>query len=68
MALDSGQMIITERDCAGQAGLVRDQLRQLNAAVEEADGPASMAKAKDAALSLACELETYQLMCERCRT
>ena len=60
-------VIITERDCSGQARLVREKLKQLNVAIEDADGPKDMSKAQVIALELANELSSYQVMCLRCR-
>lgn len=58
--------IITERDCAGQAQLVRDVKKRLDKALSPDIGLPMMDEAKEAALALACEIESFQRLCARC--
>ena len=57
---------IHEKDCAGQAHLVRSLKRELDAAIDEADSPESIDRAKDVAFLLAVELEAFGIICRRC--
>lgn len=65
-------MNVTHSECAGQAQLVRDIKRKLDAALDDSscapslNGPVSVAVAKDLALQLACEIETFEMLCKRC--
>ena len=54
------------RECAGQATLVRSLKAALDAAFEDASGPGGIARATEAALALALELEAFGIICNRC--
>lgn len=57
---------VTERDCAGQAQLVRALKLKLDMAMEQNLPWGAVTPARQAAGALARELEAYELMCERC--
>lgn len=58
---------VTHRDCAGQAGLVRDLKAQLDREMGQDLGPERVARAKKLAVRLARELKALETMCAKCR-
>ncbi|GFK95424.1 hypothetical protein NNJEOMEG_03287 [Fundidesulfovibrio magnetotacticus] len=57
---------VSERECAGQAALVRDLKGRLDRAMDQELGWGRVVPARQVAQALARELETYETMCERC--
>ena len=59
--------VITHRECAGQARLVREIKGSLDREMEQDLGPERVEKARRAAVRLSRELKVLQTMCARCR-
>lgn len=57
--------IVTERDCAGQAVVIRNLKARLDKAMAE-EGPINTSLARDLALSLAGEIKAFQILCTAC--